>query len=541
MPPNDAATEDFRQKILAKAFSSFINFCAILEIKDKTGKYVPFVLNTIQRMYFEAMTARDIVVKGRQVGMTTLLLALDIYRFLTEPGVNVLVMCQSKQDNGPRKKVIAELQHHFDTLAKLGVRVDFNKSNQGSWSLDNGATLTVDVAGASPKSAEKTSRGGTVQVLHCTEVAYWDLAADTWNGLSNCVPPPETGSRIVLECTPNGASGFFYDQWVGACDGSNGFEAQFFPWFLQKEYRTALAEGEVIVPINDLERQLEPEQVKWYRRKSLGEKGHLVQQEYPSDRDSCFLGSGRGFFDSGKVLGMLAVSQDYEAPDTFIIPRSCKIERSDVKASSKTFAQLRTVRVFYRPEPDRDYLLSLDPSEGVGLDATAGIVLERGTGRHMATLWGQFKPEEAARLASVIAKEFNWAEIVVERANHGHAVRVALTTDYEHSGLKAPYPHLFRDHDGKFGWINTLQSRTTALDHLEQAVRLGPELGGFGTQDVWLLRELKDFVVIETASGKARAEAARGKHDDMVMALCIAWNCISRRRVRRDVSALPPA
>ena len=532
---------DPRQELFAKALSSFPLFCGILEVKDKSGKYVPFVLNEIQRRYVAGMSSRDIIVKGRQVGMTTLLLAWDIFNFLTVPGANVVVVCQSKQDNGPRNKVVDEIKHHFDHLEKLGLKVPFATKNKGDWRLDNGAHLKVDVAGASPKSAEKAARGDSIHVLHCTEVAYWDLASDTWNGLSKCVPPKEMGSRIVLECTPNGASGFFYEEFKAAYEGRTEYTAQFFPWYLQKEYRTPLDPGEVITPNNALESRLEPEQVKWYRRQLMGEKGHLAAQEYPSDRDSCFLGMGRGFFNAEKVIGMLGAAQDYEAPATYTIDRKCELTPSKILASDSQFTELRTLRIFHPPTraargTGGEYVLALDPSEGVGLDAGTGIVLERGTGKHCATIYGQFKPEELARVAVRVAMMYNGAEIACERNNHGHAVRVALTVGYASCGLRAPYKKLFYDHDRKIGWINTLQSRTLSLDHLEAAVRKGR----FVTNDVWLLREMKDFIVKETSGGKARAEAERGKHDDLVLASVIAWNIISRRRTRTDFSALPP-
>jgi hypothetical protein len=306
---------------------------------------------------------------------------------------------------------------------------------------------------------------------------------------------------------------------------------------MMAEYATPLSPGEIVTPINELEKRLRPEQVKWYRRMCEGESGNLTPQEYPSDPDSCFMSIGRSFFDTSRVLGMLATSRDYDADKTFIVGRSGSISRTDIKASghSSPIPKLRTIRIFHRAGPGGEYVLSLDPSEGVGLDASAGIVLERGTGRHMATIWGQFRPEELARVAVKTALEFNNAEIVVERANHGHAVRVALTTGYKDNGLRAPYPHIFRDVDKKFGWINTYQSRTLALDHLEQAIRQG----NFITNDIFLLREIKDFIITETSGGKTRADHERGKHDDLVMATTIGWNVISRHRVRRDFSNLP--
>lgn len=517
-----AAEELARASILRVAFSSFIKFCGLLTVKDKSGRYVPFILNEVQRTYLAMRTVRDIILKPRQVGMTTLLLALDIFHFLTVPGANVAIICQSKDDNKPLNDLCSEITRHFERLESLGVKIEFSEERKGVWKLSSGASLSVIVAGASPKSADKIGRSGTILFVHCTEIAFWDMPEMTWNALKQCVPPLEFGSRVVWESTPNGAAGLYYEEFKAATEKRTEFTAHFFPWFIQREYRTPLEPGEEIVPINALEEKLEPEQVKWYRRMSEGESGHLTIQEYPSDPDSCFLTQGRSFFLAAKVLPMISAALLTEALLTYTVGPSGLIVRSQAK--SVTIPKLRSIRIFHKPEKGREYVVALDPSEGVGIDASGGVVLERGTGRHVASIWGQYKPEELAAVAVSVAREYSGAEIAFERTNHGHAVRVALTMG------ASPYPHIFRDHDRKFGWINTLQSRTLALDHIEQAVRLGH----FTSDDIWLLREMKDFIVTETAGGKTRADHVRGKHDDLLLACTIGWQVISRRRVRRD-------
>jgi hypothetical protein len=513
-----------RAGILRRAFASFVNFCALLTVKDKSGRYVPFVLNSVQRTYLAARTAMDIILKPRQVGMTTLLLALDIFHFLTKPGVNVTIVCQSKDDNKPQNDLCTEIDRHFERLESMGVKIEFSEKRKGVWKLATGASLSVIVAGASPKSADKIGRSGTIHYLHATEIAFWDIPEMTWNALKQCVPPAEFNPSVVIESTPNGASGLYFEEFKAASEGRTQFKSHFFPWFEQREYRTPLLQGEEIVPINALEERLEPEQIKWYRRMCEGESGHLAQQEYPSDPDSCFLTQGRSFFDAAKVLPMVAAALHKEPLLTYVVGKSGLISRSNAKSASSTFPQLRSIRIFRRPEKGREYVLSLDPSEGVGLDASGGAILERGTGKHCASIWGQYKTEELAMVAARVAKEFNHAQIAFERNNHGQAVRVALMSK------DIRYGNVFYDHDGKMGWLNTLQSRTFALDCFEQAVRLGH----FTTDDLWLLREMKDFIVTETASGKTRADHERGKHDDLLFSNVIGWSVISRKRTRRD-------
>jgi hypothetical protein len=72
-----------------------------------------------------------------------------------------------------------------------------------------------------------------------------------------------------------------------------------------------------------------------------------------------------------------------------------------------------------------------------------------------------------------------------------------------------------------------------ALDLLEDAHRKGI----WKTDDRQLLAELLAFIVLPNG----RIEAARGEHDDMVMAAAIGWDCLCRPTAFRSFAVLPPA
>src|SRR5262249_50199521 len=163
-----------------------------------------------------------------------------------------------------------------------------------------------------------------------------------------CVPGPELGTEIVSESTPNGASGVFYSQCKEAQIGRSGYRLHFFPWFLQSEYRTPLEPGETITPETLRERELvkkhgiSPEQLKWYRRK-VSEKGQaLTDQEYPTAPETCFLASGRLFFDREVTARLLAETRP----------------PIDVREDGR-------FKVWARPEAGRLYLLAVDTAEGI--------------------------------------------------------------------------------------------------------------------------------------------------------------------------------
>ncbi len=92
-------------------------------------------------------------------------------------------------------------------------------------------------------------RGLSVQNLHCSEVSRWPGdAAATLAGLRASLAPE---GELVLESTPHGAYGAFYEEWCGgvdprppwteAGDGGVGHEREslvrhFLPWWMEPAY-----------------------------------------------------------------------------------------------------------------------------------------------------------------------------------------------------------------------------------------------------------------------------------------------------------------
>ncbi len=510
---------DDRAKFLARALepteAGFLRFCGLLEIQPASGGgRIRFNLSPIQRRYNAARTRRDIILKPRQVHVTTLECARDLWHFVTRPGARVVVVCQSSTDQAAFKDIAYKFRIFFDSLRRAGLNLHFRTESVGEWTLaSRDATMRIIQAGASEASAAKKGRGGTVNRLHFTESAFFERADTTFNSLLESVPGPEYGSEIVNESTANGAGGFYSDQWQAAVEGANGYKPHFFCWWDHPHYRVELDEGETIRAENPLEEFFEskgvsPEQIKWYRRK-VAEKGPTkTTQEYPSDPDTCFLVSGRCFFDQGVTAGLLT------------------------KATEPIAVELKgALRIWKRPKPGARYVLSADPSEGTGGDPGAAVIREVGTGDHVATLHGQFPPLEFSRLLAAAGRLYNWALIAVERNNHGHAVLLGLQRLETSDGQIWAYPNVFRDLDGKQGWNETGPARARMLDDLEDAHRRGQ----WQTADRMILAEQRVFIV----GPNGKAEAARGKHDDLVMAEAIGWAVLKRPVPRRDVGNLP--
>jgi hypothetical protein len=84
---------------------------------------------------------------------------------------------------------------------------------------------------------DSIARGETITHQHDSELAFWPKATakDNFNALM-ATTPDEAGTAIFIESTANGMSGLFYELWLGALDGTNGFIPFFSPWFDSPEY-----------------------------------------------------------------------------------------------------------------------------------------------------------------------------------------------------------------------------------------------------------------------------------------------------------------
>jgi hypothetical protein len=482
----------------------FVGFAAQLDIIPKGGQRRKLRPNAIQAA-FEATRSkngRDIVLKPRQVGLTTWELARDVWYFLTRRGARVVIVVQSMSDDAAIKEIADKLRVMFESLRDAGIVIPGLDAATTRWLLPaRDASIKIIGAGASAASAAKKGRSGTIHRLHVTELAFFEHADETLNALLECVPGPEFGTEIVLESTANGAQGWFYEAYKSARAGQSSFEARFFSWLEQSEYAVALEPGEIVLPETDREQAIvraggTAEQLKWYRRKVADKKSQdLVDQEYPLDEDTCWLTSGRAFFDVAVTKSLIGKATD--PVETRTVGRE---------------GAVGCIRIWELPRPGVEYVVSVDPSEGVGGDPGAAVVYERATGRHVATLHGQFSTWEMGRHIAALGLEYNSALVVVERNNHGHAVLQALSENLH-------YANLYRDHTGKAGWNSNPVSRATSLEGLLDAHREGHWV----SPDKETLAEMLRFIV--TSSG--RPEAAYGDHDDLIMAHAIAWAVMS--------------
>lgn len=489
--------------------TDFLAFVGMVDIIPKDGRRGKLRPNAIQAAFEVSWTGRDIILKPRQIGMTTWEVAKDVWFFLTRQGAQVVIVVQSMSDDAAIREVSGKLRVMFESLASFGIAANVERVSSTEWvDRKRDAKLRIASAGASEAAAEKKGRSGTIHRLHITELAFFEYARETLNAMLECVPGADMGSQIVIESTPNGAAGLFFDLYQAAKAGKTAYHAHFFRWLGHAEYQTTRAAGEVVTPETPRERELasrhhaSQEQVKWYRAK-VAEKGQrLVDQEYPLDEVTCWLSDGAQFFDVERTEAIRAAT------------RSPIETRVVGKEGSRG-----VLRVWQHPQHGRTYVIAVDPSEGVGGDPGAAVVLDRGTGAHVATIHGQFTTWDMARVVAEVGRLYRDAVVAVERNNHGHAVLQGLVREHK-------YPQIYAGHDKRAGWLNSEVTRSAALDAMHNAHRQGH----WSSPELETLDEMRQFVVID-----GKPQAVRGAHDDLILAHAIGWDVVCKPTVHRSI------
>ncbi|MGP8271941.1 MAG: terminase [Terracidiphilus sp.] len=448
----------------------------LLRVRTRAGKTSRLKLNAVQRAFEERRGERNIVLKARQMGLTTWAAARFFLKTITHPGTLTLQVAHTQA----AAEEIFQIVHRFvDWLPEEMCKGPLTTSRTNVRQIlfpEIDAQYRVVSAGD-----RNAGRGLTVQNLHCSELARWPGdPAETLAGLRAAMAP---GAELILESTPDGVGGCFYDEWQKADE--TGMVRHFFPWWMERRYRAGAVKE---ASLTDEERRLmgrhklDLEQIG-YRRQIRANFRGLAAQEYAEDEESCFLASGNSIFELAAIEARLK-----EAPEP--VERRLNGE----------------LEVWLPALAGKQYLVALDPSGGGSEgDYSAAQVLDLETGLQCAEFAGHRGGMELAWLVTKLAAEYNQAWLVVERNNHGSGV-LALAE------AVCKYARIYRQ-GGQLGWLTTSLSRPAALGRLDAALVKQPER--FKSRR--LLGECRSFVRLPDGRSGARA----GTHDDRVMAMAI--------------------
>jgi hypothetical protein len=263
-----------------------------LKLRPKAGPLEPFIFNPAQRKLHELIEAqkakdgrvRAIILKARQLGVSTYVAARLYHRTINSPGLRTIILGHERRASSNLFQIVKRFHENLSE----DIRPSVGTSNAEELifdRIDSGYIVAV-------ASGEGTGRSATAQLLHASEAAFWDDLPVQMASLMQTVPDLD-GTEIIIESTANGFNDF-QALWRRAEAGESEFTPIFLPWSLDKDYRREAtdfvmdAEEAKIAGLHGLD----AEQMSW-RRAKIGQLGSADRfpQEYPLIASEAFISS----------------------------------------------------------------------------------------------------------------------------------------------------------------------------------------------------------------------------------------------------------
>ncbi len=245
------------------------------QIVNKEGKQVPFVPNAIQQRFLDNASKRDIILKARQMGFSSLILAIFTTDFLMKPD-SFSVVVADIADNA--MDLLDRVKRYIKTYEEItGVKVPLKyNSKYEIVNAENNAKYIIGTA-----DNVQFGRSKTITNLHLSEAAFYrDLDSIMASAESAVV---ENG-WVVIETTANG-----FNELKTLWDNMDlDPEAEYKNHFFAAE------------DFYDEE----------YLNKKRKTRGRLYDQEFPSSALSAFVTSGQSYFDKESLSEYLKMTTE---------------------------------------------------------------------------------------------------------------------------------------------------------------------------------------------------------------------------------------
>jgi len=420
----------------------------------------------------------NIVLKSRQTGISTLVAGFSLWKMLFNQDYNVLVIATKQEVAKNLVTKVRVMNQYLPSWLKLETAED----NKLSLRYTNGSQIKATSA------AGDSGRSEALSLLVFDEAAFIDKIEEIWISAQSTL---STGGNAIILSTPNGVGNFFHKTWVGAEDGTNGFNTIKIHW------------------------SVHPERGQDWRdeqERLLGPKG--AAQECDCD----FISSGDSVIDP-------QVLQFYK--ETYV---QDPIEKGGFDGNLWRWQY---------PDYTKSYMVVADVARGDSSDYSAAHVIDVEASEQVAEYRGKLDTKDFGNFLVSLATEYNNALLVIENANIGWAC-IQQVIDRNYSNLyymskDLKYVDVEHQLNNRYraeergmvaGFSTTSRTRPLIISKLEEYVREKSIV----IRSVRTIDELFTFIW-----NNGRAEAMRGYNDDLTMSLAISlWVRDTALRLRQE-------
>lgn len=417
-------------------------------------KYQEELINDFEHYRF------NIILKARQLGITTLISAYIVWMMLFYRDKNILVLSTKLKTAELIVKTVKSIMKRMPDYIKISkIAID----NAASFEMDNGSRIKPTA------STEDAGRSEALSLLVVDEAAHIENLEEIWTAIYSCV---STGGKCFVNSTPNGTGNMFHKLFVGAQDKANDFHPIVLPWDVHPE--------------RDLE---------WFQKETKNMSQRSINQELLCD----FLMSGETVFEGTSIARIKKNIEDPKYRTGF--DRNLWIWKEFIQGT-KT-------------------LLTADVARGDGADYSVFHIFNLETMEVMAEYQGKLPPDMFAQVLYQAGSEYGNCMVVVENNTIGFSVLTRLedmkypniyySTKSSHEYCE-PWEAEYKGNSVVPGFTMSGKMRPLVIAKLEEYVRNNKIL----IRSTRLLNEMNTFIW-----NNGRPEAMRSYNDDLIMACAI--------------------
>jgi len=353
----------------------FYKFCSELKIETKEEglKKLGTLLGTQTYVMEEIQKGLQddihffVILKGRQLGITTISLALDLYWQFTHPGWQGTLVADTEEN---RDMFRSTLGMYIDGLPKE-YKIPLIAHNRNQMVLKNRSRIFYQIAG----NKSRLGQGKAITYLHGTETASWGNE----EGLASLIASLAEKNPERLYMFESTAQGFnmFHDMYKTAKTAKTQ-RAIFCGWW-RNEYYSVDPESSIykvywdgkLTPeekewTKDIKKlynyEINSRQMAWWRWKMLeGIKDEdLMYQEFPPTEDYAFVMTGTSFFSHSRCTDAAKISKKTDF-DCYRYVFGQNFQDTEVIKSTE---RLGTLKIWQEPIDSAYYVIGADPAYG---------------------------------------------------------------------------------------------------------------------------------------------------------------------------------
>ena len=508
-----------------------------IKIIDNNGDTVPFVLNPEQEEFIKNMEKYNIILKGRQIGFTTLSLAYMLYSACTKPDTNYIIMTHhasvSKSLFVKLKKMYKNLPH--DKYPNLFPKTLLN--NREELYLDNGSRIIIATA-----QGEDAISGNSFQMIHLSEMAKYP--ADVQEEIiATCIPAlaKNESSAIIIESTAFGYNTYQEMFMKAYRDKESVWKAHFYSWLAkayQSQFKHTFDEAEVWFKTNNNGRRMTYDDLEHDEKVLRDKYGATYRQlmfrryyiatnslekfrrEFPTTPDEAFVESNKSIFDTNKIIERLQ----------YVIPALETKEVYDVLPDALKPYLNKNLFIYHLPKQKIRHYAGVDVSSGQGGDYSTMSIFDV-DGQQVASFFANDIPVyKFAEIVNELGRFYNYAFTAVERNSYGLPLLERLRKEYGYMNL---LKQKVFDQKGKrkmqLGFQTTNVTKPIIINDMKEAF----ELGMINIECVRTLEEMKIYQ--EQKNGKMGNKKGKSNFDDLVISVAMAVQAMKQAKYYVDI------